>query len=157
MAVKSYAWATRLAASVDDGASLDVPTPGFLTPANYKTDEPGVVVHNRVLTPQEVNSVWAADFTEVTLTNNMGAEWAAGDTVYVTVAGKDIDPGDWQASYEALEARVTALEGKVGDHEARISALEVGTPPAQATMAASSEDNDEPHSARHGRHAKKDK
>jgi hypothetical protein len=160
MAVKSYAWSQSLAESVADGATVDVSTPGFLTPENYKTDETGVVIDGRVLQDTEVSCAWAGDFTSVTLTNSMGADWNPSQTIYVTVPGIPLDPADIQGSFEALEARVTAVEGvntaqdgQISTLDARVSALE-GVASAAAMTASPKAAPVEEHAKRDEDHGK---
>ena len=155
MTVKSYAWHQRLQEEVADAASVDVLTPGFIGPENYKTDETEGVIENKVLSPQEAGFIWAGDFAKVTVANNSGAAWEPGQTLHVTVAGKTFDPANVQESFDALQTQVDGIESKistlegemtsannalsgissqvsalqtqVSDLEARVSTLEAGT------------------------------
>jgi len=149
--VKSYAWSQRLTDIVEDAGTVDVLTPGFISPENFLTDETGTVLDGHVLTPQQATVAWDADFSKATVTNASGNDWIAGATLYLTVAGKTFDPADIQASFDALELRVsnletrtTTLEGQmtganaaisglsdqVNALDARVAALEAAIPPA---------------------------
>jgi len=164
MAVKSYAWSLRLHDAVADGATVDVPTPGFLNPQNYDTASTGVVLDGRVLKDTEVTCAWAGDFSAVTLTNGMGAAWNSAKTLYVTVAGVQIDPGDIQASFDQLAQRVTNCESKdvaqdtrmdnmdgtISGLDARITALE------GAVLGAASVNKDAGNHAKYGQYRKED-
>ncbi len=145
MASKSYAWQQRLQNAVADEGTVDVPTPGFENPQNYDTANTGVVVDGTVMDASKASCAWAGDFSEVTVTNSSGADWNAGQTVYITVAGTQIDPGDIQASFSELEQRVTACE-------ARITALEGGG--ASATV---SVDKHPDNHAKYGQYRPEDK
>lgn len=126
--VKSYAWSYRLSATVETDETVDVPTPGFKNPENYDTEH-AEVVYGDVLQSDEYALAWAEDFTSVTVTNLTDEDWQPSHTLYVTVPGKNVGEGDAGGSFEALEARVSALETTVADHETRITALET---PAKA-------------------------
>jgi hypothetical protein len=122
--VKSYAWSSRLAEAVPDGGEAVIDTPGFASPENYQTDEADVVIDARVLTPEEVEVAWESDFAHVHLTNNMGAEWGAGQTLAITVAGKTFDPADVEGDFDALQAQVDNNSAAIADLDVRVAALE---------------------------------
>ena len=129
--VKSYAWSYRLSTTVETDETVDVPTPGFKNPENYDTEH-AEVVYGDVLDADEYELAWAENFTSVTVTNLTDEDWQPSQTLYVTVPGKTAGDGDAEGSFEALEARVSALEATVEDHETRIAALESAAPPAKA-------------------------
>lgn len=129
--VKSYAWSYRLSTTVETDETVDVPTPGFKNPEKYGIEH-AEVVYGDVLDADEYELAWAEDFSFVTVTNLTDEDWQPSHTLYVTVPGKTLDDGDAGGSFEALEARVSALETTVADHETRIAALESAAPPAKA-------------------------
>lgn len=155
MASKSYAWSTRLAEEVADAGTIEVPTPGFNTPENYKTDETGIVVDGHVMAPEQASVVWDGEFKSATVTNSSGKPWHPAQTLYLTVPGKITSTSDAGEALEALanqvaglttqqaatDAKVTALEGQVSGLDARVAALEAAggaAAAAGATAAAAS-------------------
>jgi hypothetical protein len=122
--VKSYAWGVTLSEVVAIGAEAVVNTPGFIDPPSYKTDEVEVAHGGTVLTPDQFTATWEGDFTHVHLMNNTAADWPPGDTLYVTVAGIPFDAANAEASFDALEARVTNNEATITALDVRVTALE---------------------------------
>jgi hypothetical protein len=137
MAAKSYSWSSPLSASVAPGSDATVPTPGFHSPENYDTANAEAVWNGTVLTSENSAISFDPDWSQAKVTNNGDDTWMAGDTISVVVAAKHFDPADIQGSFEALDERVTTLEGSVttlegsvADLETRVEALEAAAPPA---------------------------
>jgi hypothetical protein len=113
MASTSNAWGQMIKnVAIPNGGTLTVLTPGFITPENYDTANAKVTHEGSALNAGQYSVAWAADFSSVVVTNNSGVSWPPSHMVYVTVAA--LPGADIAATLANLNARVTALETKVG-------------------------------------------
>jgi hypothetical protein len=156
MASKSYAWQKRLDAAVADAGTVDVPTPGFSNPQNYDTANTGVVLDGTVMDASKASCAWAGDFSEVTVTNASGADWNPGQTVYITVAGVQIDPTDIQASFDQLEQRVTNCESKDAAQDTRMDTLDARITALEGVTSATAVDKHPDNHAKYGQYRPED-
>lgn len=118
--VKSYAWSEALQEAVPIDGEVEIDTPGFENPENYKTDAPELVLGGNVIPVNQFSFSWDADWSHVHIVNETAKDWPPGETLYVTVAGKQVDA----SGLAGLEARVSALETQTADLETRVAALE---------------------------------
>jgi hypothetical protein len=118
---QSYGWGTRLEASVPDGGQAVIPTPGI--DQRYTDTEHADITAASTGKVFRVGKGIDADFnmTEgaeaVTLTNNTGVEWPAGDQVYVFcphLLAEGANEWDVKGQIWDLQQRVAALEGGEG-------------------------------------------
>jgi hypothetical protein len=110
-------------------AIMNLPGVGADTTIDQSKAE--VAANGQVYVAPMVQVTLGPDFINVT--NKTGQPWPQHSEVYV--CAPRFPPADPSAQIEALEAKVTALEGQVGaleatvaDHETRIAALEAAAP-----------------------------
>lgn len=158
--VKSYAWALQLPVVVGSGGTVEIVTLGFNDPAQYDTANTGVVYGATVLREDQVTTAWAEDFSSVTLTNtDPELIWYPPDAIHVTVSRIPFNTADIEASFNALEARVSASETAITDLETRTVANETAITDLETRVTAletpvgtrSAEEDPEPEEPEHGK------
>jgi hypothetical protein len=123
---KSWSWSLLLNAAVADQEAVDVPTPdydaAFADPASAQ-----LAVDNDVVALPDKATVTFNGET-ATVVNLTGAEWPAGQTVYVYVAAKGLSGGegggDALVQIEANTAAIAVNAAAIADLETRVAALE---------------------------------
>jgi uncharacterized protein YfaP (DUF2135 family) len=128
---QSYGWRATLDAPVPDGASVEIPTPGFdtrYTDTRYPDVSVGSTAHvYRASDEGKVSTTFDATegASKVLVVNHTGVEWPVGDSIYVfcphlLAAGSN----EWDLKEQIwdLQQRVSALEGATMQETQRVPA-----------------------------------
>jgi hypothetical protein len=135
---KSASWSVILTTAVPDGASTEVPTPGY--DAALAAEESVQLAVDNDIVPTPDKATVAFNGETATVTNLTGDDWLPGWTVYLYLEAKGAEDvaNQMQVEIDILHQRVKALEETVSTHEseindlqARVAALE--TAPASAS------------------------
>jgi hypothetical protein len=129
----SESWTMILAAPLDNGGVVELPTPDM--PPGAQTDKAELNVGGEKLSiPDQATVEFSTDLAHATITNLTDETWQAGDTVYLYVPGfaatgegltsLTAQVGQNTSAISALDARVSATEESVQGLDERVSALE---------------------------------
>lgn len=126
-------WTHTLTEPVEEGADVTFPATGASS-ADLDFAQAEVAVGNDVIELDTIAITPTAGVDgatdTLTITNNSGFTWPPGDSVYVVIHGKTLldVTEEVQAAFDALDARIAALEASVSALDARVVALESAAP-----------------------------